>query len=246
MDLSFRTLTNTTPCVAAQTHVQQTKSEIICVSSITKISERLLVMPKGSFVFVDLDETLWFHSGISIRSELSQGGYYSCIGTCIYKLVEEQILTIISDLKKKDIYVLALTKRGSEAKVRIETLNNLKKLGVIFSKIFPEFTKLKETAEDISIYEEGVVFASDFSKDAIMLEILIKAQELKISPPEIALIEDLEEIINDTQKALENRIPFLGIHYTAAKEIVHEKENEEEIVAFKNLFLEMHRSLKKK
>ncbi|MBS0655781.1 MAG: DUF2608 domain-containing protein [Verrucomicrobia bacterium] len=227
-----------------------TKNQIVSISSISMIRERLLSLPRGSWVFIDLDETLWRHTGISVRSIPCGNDQYRCVGSSIYKLVEEEMVTLISELKNKGIHVLSITSRGSVSSTRAETFEHLKTLGVEFSRILPEsVVMLKEHGLDTdAIYEDGVVFVSDFSKGPIILELLKRAGEFRISiPPEIALIDDLEENINSAKEALEGcleyHIPFFGIHYTAEKHVVHKKASEGETPKLRNLILEMHRSI---
>jgi hypothetical protein len=178
------------------------------VVSIKTVTERLLAMPKGSWVFFDLDDTL-----LTVDS----------------KLVEEEMVTLISDLKMREIHALSLTRRLGHDESRLITMEQLRNVEVVFSRIFPEngdksYTILKEEDEQHpGVLENGVAFASDFGKESILQELLKLATELKIDlPPEIALIDDLIENISDIKQSLKNNleynIPFLGIHYTAVKE----------------------------
>jgi hypothetical protein len=159
------------------------------VHSINVVVERLLAMPKGSWVFFDLDDTLL---------------------TADYNLVEEEMRTLISDLKKKDIYVLSLTRRNGNDKNRLWTMNQLGNVGVVFSRIFPEnedksYILLKEHEQGPGVLENGVAFASDFGKESILQELLKLATQLNMDlPSEIALIDDLIENISSVKEFLKS------------------------------------------
>lgn len=134
-------------------------------NSIASIKERLLAMPKGSWVFLDLDDTVFVPTVPLLRTvnkpllqehlEALQPQYpnireliWAVYDDCDYTLIEDEIFDLISDLKEKDIHVLGLTKRRTgyatqwqqENQLLHEDLTSqqLRNLGVTFSTPFPE------------------------------------------------------------------------------------------------------------
>lgn len=202
------------------------------INSIISIRERLLAMPSGSWVFFDLDDTIWTADLALLRmvnntlleehingleSEYSNirdliWELYYC---CDYKLVEDEVLVLFEELKKVGIHVLALTKRETGRSI-INSLNGeifrqdltliqLKKLGVHFSSIFPEGEiKLTDEVEySYAAVKDGVVFTSHLDKGFILNKLIFKAKEHDVLlPPEIAFLDDIGDNVCNVEEAL--------------------------------------------
>ncbi len=220
------------------------------INSIISIRERLLAMPRGSWVFWDLDDTIWVSDLPLLRAVNNQllEDYICTIESqytnirdliwelyycCDYRLVEDEVLTLFSDLKEKGIHLFALTKRetgysmqnGVEGKLFRHdlTLMKLKKLGVSFSSIFSEgeIVLKKEENRNSSVLKAGAVFTSFFDKGPILRELLIKSREHGVLfPPEIAFFDNIDDNIHDVEAVFKvddlHGIPLLAVHYKAA------------------------------
>lgn len=186
----------------------------IVTHSIVHVRDRLLALPKGSWLFWDLDDTLWVADEYTEeRTSSMVHAYYA------NRLVENETKELIRDLKENGIYVFGLTRRLSS--LHESTLTDLIRLGVCFSQsYFPPGLILKDHDRFPAVHKFGVIYASDFMKGEVVEELLNKAKILDLElPPEIGLIDDLIENLNDLGAKLRGAkgidIPFLEIHYTA-------------------------------
>lgn len=220
------------------------------INSIISIKERLLEMPRRSWVFWDLDDTIWLPDLILLRTannellekyilnleskypnirELIWELYYHCD----YRLVEDDIVELFSDLKNVEINVLGLTKREAGHSTLAElkgglarqdlTLRQLNKLGVSFSSTFPggEILLKQKVGTSPAILKDGVTFTSGLDKGPILRELLDKAKELGVDlPPQIAFFDNLYDNVCNVEEKLkeaeEYRIPVIAVHYRGA------------------------------
>lgn len=220
------------------------------INSIISIRERLLAMPRGSWVFWDLDDTVWVSDLPLLRAvnnELLEDyiqtlepeypnikdliwELYYC---CDYKLVEDEILTLFSDLKERGIQLFALTKRetGHSMQNGVEgrllrhdlTLKQLNKLDISFSSIFPvgEIVLKQEQSMNPALQKGGVVFTSSFDKGPILKELLVKAREHGVLlPPEIAFFDDIHDNVRSVEGIFKSddlhAVSVLAVHYRGA------------------------------
>lgn len=182
--------------------------------SIVNVRERLLAMPAGSWLFWDLDYTLWVDD--VYMEERTCHSVYGYLG---YRLVENEVIGIINELKRKGVYVLGLTRRVSN--LHIETSKDLLRLGVTFSQsLLPDALILKNDNKYPALHKLGVIYTSDFKKGEVVIELLNRAKMRSIElelPPEIGLIDDLMENLIDVRTELKEaigmHIPFLEINY---------------------------------
>lgn len=137
-------------------------SIIYSINSIKDISKQLLALPKGSWVFLDLDDMLIVPTSPLLRTTNSTA--YSKLldelkttypnlkdlvwllnDHCNNILVEPEFKDLIEKLKAKGIHVIGLTARRTNYPTQIQkdknlsaqdlTLSQLKKLGIFFSSI---------------------------------------------------------------------------------------------------------------
>lgn len=211
------------------------------VNSIISIRERLLGMPRGSWVVWDLDDTIWIpdiallnmaNNEILKEYILSLEVEYPNIREliwelyyhCEYNLIEEEVRGLFSDLKEREIHVLGATKRetgyafmgglrNSIARQDL-TLRRLEKLGVLFSRIFPEneILLMHGNGTKPAIIKDGVAFCSGLDKGPIIKILLDIAKELGIPiPPEIAFLDDLHENTSEVEEAFRNDSKYNNI-----------------------------------
>ena len=171
------------------------------INTIHEIKHHCLNLPSDSWIFIDLDDTIWFD------------------GTD--KLVEPDMLQFINDIQNKNIHVMGLTARLSTTCDRTSKLLN--ELDIKFSQIFPEtYYNLSKTLHDDAIFSKGVIYTSWSDKGKIVAHILSIAEKYNILPKNIGFIDDVYRNLASVYHVLhETNIKFLGIHYTAAKPKEH-------------------------
>lgn len=200
-----------------------------CVTtSIASIKERLLSMPKGSWVIWDLDDTVWTPELAILRMinndllkkyiSVMQPAYpnireliWELYYYCDYRLIEKEILELFLILKKQGIHVIALTKReigfspldyitGDISRQDL-TLCRLNQLGMVFSQLFPDDLILIDSNNNNILFKKGVFFTSNFNKGKALKIIIDEAVNRNITlPPEITLIDDIyHENIRDVR-----------------------------------------------
>lgn len=234
----------TTGIIRVESHINDFDANcyIFSTNSIISLKNRLMAMPKGSWLFCDLDDTLWIQDEVRIEN--------MCHAYLAYSLIENEIVALFDELKNKGIYVLALTKRVGTHEMRIETQKDLLRQGVTFSPLFNSSMTIKQHHKFPAVYECGVVYVSDFKKGEVVIDLLNEAKASGFAlPPEIGLIDDLMENLEDVGGELKENsgatIPFLQIHYTGAelcrKPAKELTQNEKKELA--DFWLQAHRSL---
>lgn len=247
--------------------------------SIVLVRERLLAMPKGSWIFLDLDDTVFLPIKSELRTvnkvrltehlESLKSEYpnireliWGLFDECENKLVEKEVIALIEELKENGIHVLGLTKRrtGFATSYQRErglshqdlTLMQLNGLGVGLSNIFPEGEVVLHEVrprdpkvplgifsfefQGPAIFKDGVAFTSHMDKGIIAGILIEIAQELGIPlPPQVALLDDMSDNLDDMRRALDNKIPFLSVHYQGGAHLV-----DNEHVDFSNITYQIH------
>lgn len=125
----------------------------------------------------------------------------------------EQLKTWIAE----GITVIALTAREPDL-ILDETLRQLDTLGLHFLSapdLGIENQKIPCNQAPI-LYKQGIVFADDWNSKGDALNVLLK--QFPEKPKSLVFIDDGRHHVNSVcQAAQENKIPILGIHYSAAK-----------------------------
>lgn len=142
------------------------------------------------------------------------------------QLVDSKLPKIISSLQAKGIPTLAFTamKTGSFGLIQsMENwrINQLHQLGINFSQLFPQYDGLnwKENTPYLGspAFKGGVLCSDSLPKGPVLKKFLT---EIKQKPRRIIFFDDNLYCLKSVEKALkEMKIPFIGIHYLATKEM---------------------------
>jgi hypothetical protein len=138
------------------------------------------------------------------------------------KLVDDQLLNIIHDLKNRRIKAIALTQfatgpLGDIPSIADWRINELKKLGIIFDFAFDdliqlELNKLNKIKGYHPLYKSGILFCERHPKGDVLGEFL---DMIKWRPNKVIFIEDKLENLKVVQAELRSRnISYVGLHYT--------------------------------
>lgn len=150
------------------------------------------------------------------------------------RLVEPIVRTIIANLQKEHIPVIALSSRSVPIEER--TIEQLTQLGIDFSSNALSAYDIDLSMEDAACYKKGIIFCGQNSKGKILQGFL---DYLGIKPSRIIFIDDKEKYLKDVQSVLTKDIDFVGIRYGAADEMV-KKFNpliaEAQLTAFRKQF----------
>jgi hypothetical protein len=216
------------------------QAEIVEKKNITSIAEYVKINQEGLCVVFDLDNTTmrpikdegsdeWFSA--YVQHYVDQGmDYGHAVATvlpilfkeqvnAIMQPVEPEVVTIIKDLQRKGICVIALTARSLE--LQACTLKQLQSIDIDFSKTGLRseqplsFSDLPHPAQ----YSHGVMFCSRNAKGKALLQLFEKT---KFQAKKIVFIDDKQQYHECVQKELgEQGInDFIGIRYSFLDEKV--------------------------
>jgi hypothetical protein len=139
-----------------------------------------------------------------------------------FSVVDPKIVSIINDLKKRNITTIGFTKMHSGLLGAIQNvadwrIDQLKKHQIDFSDNLAHLSDLECSLPDINVtppyFKDGILFANKLAKGpalAAFLEFFDK------KPKKIIFLDDRLDYLQSVEKALEgSSIEFIGFHYTA-------------------------------
>jgi len=139
------------------------------------------------------------------------------------RLVDEELLVIISRLRKKGTKTIALTKFPTSSFGKIKNrarwrFDELISLGIDFSFSFPEIPKLvyfpdekSDSQENIATYNSGILMTGELEKEVALDKFLKKAN---FTPKKVIMVDDSIGYLQSVSRYCdENKIDFMGFHY---------------------------------
>jgi len=132
------------------------------------------------------------------------------------KLIEKKTPTVIENLQKRKLAVIAMTTRSSE--VADCTINHLLSLGVDMKKSrpLPQNFMLPDCPD--VLFQDGVLFTTGTHKGTAFLSFL---KRVNFEPECVVYINDKASHLREVEEACETRkIRFMGLRYSGADEMV--------------------------
>lgn len=132
--------------------------------------------------------------------------------------IEENTISVINDLQKKGVTVIALTARSLQLTLR--TIEQLQRLGIYFTKTDPYECPLVHGHGHgkPGLYINGIIFSGSHSKGEMLVSWL---KQSKYRPKKIIFIDDKLKNLESVEQALHQRdYPFIGIRYGHEDETV--------------------------
>lgn len=226
--------------------VYKNQKEIDCATTIKSYYELIdcsKTWNKETLIFFDIDSTLiiphdfelrdlHFPIDFRIRAVLSHPSLIfkkvrekllsQIFIEAKYVVIEPIIIDIINELKNKGCTVMALTSTPSGQYGIIKNMeetryNDFKKLGLIFSDLFPNtiFKSLKKYKGDYPTLYKGIIFSNEQSKGEVLGEFL---DYFKINPKKIIFInEQLNNIRSVNEECKRRNIPHCSYQYIGSK-----------------------------
>lgn len=215
-------------------------AKIITASSIDEVSH---LITSDSWFIVDLDNTVfegksavchgsWFldlmndniKQGMSKKEAITEAAksWDTVQQKCEVKPVEPQMITLLRDLQKRGVVVMALTHRLPS--VIDTTLRQLESIDIDFQKTAPasQSEMLIPPLSDPerkgpSRYRQGVLFVGLNQDKGDVLTQFLKI--VNLTPKKIIFIDDSKGNVEHVEKTLQKTsIEQINIHYTAVKE----------------------------
>ncbi len=234
-------------CISA--HLASAK--IIETADIKKIETELANLPQGSLVTFDVAGVLfWPKDQIFIHNDKKEYKKYIAalkikygdekankLISIILKerqmiLVDDNMPSLISSLQARGVKTVALTSgyTGNFGKIKKREnlrIKTLKKLGIDFSGSFPDKKltlteeKHSSTANPVSIFKKGILFASRNDKGQILKLFL---DQISYTPNKIVHIDNSKSRIKEVENyAASAGIEYLGIIFIKDRETLSKK-----------------------
>lgn len=125
--------------------------------------------------------------------------------------IEENTVSVINDLQKRGISVIALTARSLDLAHR--TIEQLHRMGIVFTKTDPHECPIKYGEGKPGLYIDGIIFSGNYNKGEMLVNWF---KQIKYRPTKIIFIDDKLKNLHAVEKALHDRnYPFIGIRYGA-------------------------------
>ena len=125
--------------------------------------------------------------------------------------VEKQTVSVINNLQKKGVSVIALTARSLELTQR--TLEQMYQLGISFTKTDPYECPLTHGHKHgkKGLYIDGVIFSGNHNKGEMLVSWL---SQIRYRPKKVIFIDDKLKNLQAVETAVHKRdYPFIGIRY---------------------------------
>ncbi len=118
-------------------------------------------------------------------------------------------VSVITNLQKKNVSVIALTARSLELTQR--TIEQMHHMNIYFTKTDPHECPLKYGTGKPGLYLDGIIFSGNYDKGEMIVN-WFKATKYK--PKKVIFIDDKLKNIKSVEAALHKRdYPFIGIRY---------------------------------
>lgn len=153
-------------------------------------------------------------------------------------LIENEVISKIKILKKKNIKVFAITAMNTGAYSNIGRMEkwryeHLKKLG--FEGAYPNDDFYLQGFKRKPVFYKGIIATDLEDKGEVLASIL---QRLNLKPKKIIMFDDTLEFLESVQKeCIKKNLDFTGYHYRGAKT----KDWDEELIQFQAQFLIKHK-----
>jgi len=218
-------------------------AKIIPISNIEDSQGYFEGLDSQSLVLWDVDETLIIPSDQVLHPEnhmirkaliqhymgnLSKEKFEEFVSQILsrtpYCLINHVVPHLISSLQNQGIHVMAFTAMGTGNYGSISSLEDwriqqLRKLGIDFSRCFPQHSGLswKETisTKGFPAFKDGILCSDHLEKGPVLHNFLHKIQW---KPAQVLFFDDLLDCLISVEQALETlNIPFIGFHYQASQ-----------------------------
>ena len=230
----------------------QVSSEIIESYDLKAVSEHFQNLDSESLLLWDVDETLIIAADLILKPGNEavmyniENHYFNDKSTqerrwlvsnifhrMPFCLVEADVLPLISDLQQKSIPMLCLTAMrtgpyGAIDSMEVWRVNQLRKLGIDFSALFPQHSPLEweETLpyKGYPAFKEGIICCDRVPKGIVLTTFL---QKIDWRPNKVLFIDNDSDYLASVEEAMEAlNIPFIGIHYRAVETMIPEVDEE--------------------
>lgn len=132
------------------------------------------------------------------------------------KLIEKKTTSVIENLQKRKIAVIAMTTRSSE--VADCTINHLTSLGIDLKRSRPIAQNFMLPDCPDVLFQDGVLFTTGTHKGTAFLSFL---KRVNFEPECVVFINDKASHLREVEEACETRkIRFVGLRYAGADEMV--------------------------
>lgn len=236
-----------------------TKTEIIEVSTLDRITEELPSLDENSLVIFDIDGVLllldqpFYHPFAShflcqiftqYLEPLENEKYEKILSIMLlnseYILIDKSTPSLTKNLQERLIKTIALTAAstgsfGLVPNLEAQRINDLKKFDIDFGHSFPEYLNLTlessnpDDREDPLILFKQGIIFTNHTPKDYALSLFFST--IKWKPNKIIFIDDeIRNLELIEQDAKTQEIEFLGLHYTAAQDLPYELD--EEVVKF--------------
>jgi len=212
--------------------IMQVSFLLFAYESIERFAEILPSIHAHTLLVLDIDDTLtktpqvlgtrawqkyWVNKTMNEEGCSLKEAFYASLPLfhqilCHTRVIptEKTIPWILSDLQKKNVFVLGLTARPSE--LAYFTLENLRSIGIQLNPPFSIQSPYDLSMDYSARYIGGIVFATGSNSKGEALFTL--CERIDYQPTHIVFVDDVERNIQDVERACKERgVPYDGFLY---------------------------------